>query len=236
VFAEYQQDCRAGIYGLGEFEVDPAGTIRFRRIRMPDPLVETIRKKAVNDARHVVDHALDDWSAGLPIGAPDAQVALPTEPTAPTPGVHSPASRQRGRSKDAAPAIPSPTPVSAAPVPLANTVGLSTPVDDLRLGDPNLAAGLRLLGAAVRSHQPESVPSATPAPARRFMKEKEYEDYRRVGKTTLHKWRKLGLPTNGIQGRGIRIKVPEADAWLDAGGPELAIRESAERQAKKGDR
>jgi hypothetical protein len=92
------------------------------------------------------------------------------------------------------------------------------------------------VGATTRPKETQPAAPAGGQQARLYMKLKEYADYRRVGRTTLYEWRKLGLPTNGAEGKGLRIKVPEADAWLDAGGPELAIRESAERQAKKGRR
>ena len=52
--------------------------------------------------------------------------------------------------------------------------------------------------------------------------------------STVKHWRRLGLPTNGIKGRGVRIKVAEADAWFDAGGPKLALAAADARYGREG--
>jgi hypothetical protein len=74
--------------------------------------------------------------------------------------------------------------------------------------------------------------SNTKTVERRYLKQKDYATLRSVSVSTVKTWCRLGLPTNGVQGRGIRIKLAEAEAWLEAGGLELAMREAGARHAR----
>ncbi|MFI5297817.1 MAG: hypothetical protein ACHREM_06920 [Polyangiales bacterium] len=67
------------------------------------------------------------------------------------------------------------------------------------------------------------------------MKLKEFADRYGVCVGTVKKWMRLGMPTNGVEGRGVRIRVVEAEAWYDAGGPQLALAAAGARHARKAD-
>lgn len=85
-------------------------------------------------------------------------------------------------------------------------------------------------GPAVLAQRPADVSSTE----RLYMKFTDYAVRHGVGLSTVKSWRRLGLPTNGVRGRGVRIKVKEADAWVEAGGPRLAFFEAGARDARKG--
>ena len=55
----------------------------------------------------------------------------------------------------------------------------------------------------------------------------EYAKHARVSEKTVRKWVKAGLPVLHRQGRIIRVKVAEADAW----DPEGSTRHSAQMDA-----
>ena len=66
------------------------------------------------------------------------------------------------------------------------------------------------------SPQRVSQPSATlPLVQRDVMKPREYAEYMRVNVRTVHAWITRGMPHFLVESR-IRIRVAEADAWLEA--------------------
>jgi hypothetical protein len=60
VLADYVANCKAGILGLLEAEMAPDGSIKCRRIRIPDAMIEKIRRRAVNDAQKAITSALNN--------------------------------------------------------------------------------------------------------------------------------------------------------------------------------
>ena len=103
-----------------------------------------------------------------------------------------------------------------------------TGLEPSEIARSEFVTGIQLLGrlATTTSHSaPVISPLVVPPPVLlpQFMKMKTYAAHRDVSVSTVKYWRKLGLPTNGTKGRGVRIMVAEADQWLDAGGPQLAM-------------
>lgn len=88
----------------------------------------------------------------------------------------------------------------------------------------------RLVGAEPSSSGEAPPPAAPPGPVppsasmpaeRKWIRQGEFALRHSVSVSQVRKWCMHGLPTNGIKGRGVRIKVTEGDAWVEAGGPEL---------------
>jgi hypothetical protein len=61
----------------------------------------------------------------------------------------------------------------------------------------------------------------------RYMKVPAYAELKGLSARTIRDYCDLGMPSEGV-GRGRRVIVAEADAWLASGGP------SAARMARKG--
>jgi hypothetical protein len=111
------------------------------------------------------------------------------------------------------------------------------PVLGVATGGSNVARGDSATSAAAAAGDRPLAPSSsvvTPKSSelRRYLKQKDYAALRSVSVSTVKTWCRLGLPTNGVRGRGIRIKLAEAEAWLEAGGLELAVREAGARHAR----
>jgi hypothetical protein len=108
-------------------------------------------------------------------------------------------------------------------------------VFSVALSDPEIQAGLRVLGKLMRTSESDkaNAPVALDVGIK-YMKMEAWGERYDVRISTVKRWRRLGLPTNGIKGRGVRVKVPEADDWVDAGGPKLALAAAGARHARRG--
>ncbi len=105
----------------------------------------------------------------------------------------------------------------------------------ISLSDPELEAGIRALGKLMRTSEPVEVNAPVVLDiGRKYMKMKEWGKRHEVCLSTVKYWRRLGLPTNGIEGRGVRVKLPEADNWVHAGGPKLALAAAGAKHARRG--
>jgi len=100
-----------------------------------------------------------------------------------------------------------------------------------------IMAGIRILGRLVIAATP-APPLTDISPAstveRRWMKLADFAVRHDYSLSTVKHWRRLGLPTNGIDGRGVRVNVSEGDAWLAAGGPRLAIAAAGACHGRRG--
>ena len=101
------------------------------------------------------------------------------------------------------------------------------------------ATGIQMLGRLGLATLNPNLPSAAidvPSNVARsqYMKMRDYAVRQDVSISTVKFWRRLGLATNGVKGRGVRIKVVEADAWVEAGGPKLALAAAGARHTRRG--
>ncbi len=129
------------------------------------------------------------------------------------------ANAERNGAVRAAPVL---VPVPAVVVPSANA--------DLNAGFQLL----EVLGRAVRGlHAAPETPKPIVSASAKYMRIMEFGDHRRVKRATVRTWLRLGLPHVG-GGRSTRILVQAADAWLDAGGPEVGIEQAARVRARTG--
>ena len=76
----------------------------------------------------------------------------------------------------------------------------------------------RLLGADPRARVDPLAPSYLPV--------HEYAARRRVSASTVRRWILFGLPV-ARAGRTVRVRVIDADRWIDAGGADRAIEDQA---------
>src|SRR5258705_2080434 len=118
----------------------------------------------------------------------------------------------------------------------ASRVG-QQPVNVHRAILEHLVAALHLLdGTAMLdiAFTEAAVSVAPPGQAEpRRMKLVRFAERHDVSLSTVKKWVRLGLPTNGIVGRGVRVKVEEGDRWVDSGGPVLALRTRGAARAQR---
>lgn len=98
----------------------------------------------------------------------------------------------------------------------------------------------RLVSAGASSSERAPPPPVPPAPVppapklveRRKIKQKEFAVRHAVSLSMVRKWCMHGLPTNGVKGRGVRILLPEGDAWVESGGPDLVrLRERGRKES-----
>lgn len=87
-------------------------------------------------------------------------------------------------------------------------------------------AGVRVLEALGRTVSPSAAVEQEPA-APKYMKPDQFAAYKRVSRSTVYRWLKLGMPAQKLGPKLVRIKVENAEAWFDNGGPKKAIKRSA---------
>lgn len=88
--------------------------------------------------------------------------------------------------------------------------------------------GVRVLEAIGKSLGAENGKEPPPQDQRpRYMKPGQYADYKQVSKSTVYRWLKLGMPHQSLGPKLVRIRVEDAEAWHEAGGPKKAVQRSA---------
>jgi hypothetical protein len=93
-------------------------------------------------------------------------------------------------------------------------------------------SGIRFLGRLGIAVASQNGTTSVPVPEHRFLKLADFAVRHGVSLSTVKYWRRLGLATNGVEGRGVRVNVVEADAWLAARGPKLALAAAGARHAR----
>jgi hypothetical protein len=140
------------------------------------------------------------------------------------------------------PANENPPVVEATEVPLhessaasqLGTTGIRQKSFSLTLSDPELEAGIRALGKLIQSSEPAKANAPVALDVeRKYMTMAAWGQRHGKSVSTVKHWRRLGLPTNGIEGHGVRVKVREADDWVDAGGPKLALAAAGAKHARR---
>jgi len=96
-----------------------------------------------------------------------------------------------------------------------------------RLGD---AIGAGIVKALVSAIQAKPTPSAPVLPASteepRWMRINDYAKKRGFARSTIQQWITEGMPSAPM-GRGYRVDVRAADAWLERGGAAMRHRGDA---------
>lgn len=88
------------------------------------------------------------------------------------------------------------------------------------IGEAMIEIGQRLLGQARNAEPP--APARPQALPKQLMPVRAYARVKGVSEGTLRTWIKAGMPTVPAK-RGVRVNVPAAEEWIQAGGAKLAL-------------